>query len=255
MLFCIPKLRKKRKFNFRRCCRDLVRRGGSENEASRVYYLRRNSDMRETGPILDKNRRSFFRILTGCAGAAALSGCSEPRPEPAAKATAAEPARLLTENDKFDIAGRGEEIIQAAYDLGYKYEDEMKGCAQCTVAALQDAVDFVPADEGVFLASSCVDGGSTPAGISNCGSFTGAGMVIGHICGRSRENFAGGSELSRKLFRQVYERFNEAYGSVLCKDIRAASGADCPKVVGTTAKWTAEILLAQFAGYMPSKQG
>ena len=83
--------------------------------------------MRETGPILDKNRRSFFRILTGCAGAAALSGCSEPRPEPAAKATAAEPARLLTENDKFDIAGRGKAhpgsmtaAINLAIDLAEK---------------------------------------------------------------------------------------------------------------------------------------
>ena len=188
----------------------------------------------------DGERRRFFRILTGCAGAAAVGQCG---------AAEAAPTRLLTEKDRIDIGDRGEEIIKKAYDLGYKYEAEMKGCAQCTVAALQEAVDFVPADEAVFLASSCVDGGATPTGLSSCGSFNGAGIVIGHICGRSREDFSGGSALSRKLMRQVYDRFLSTYGSVLCKDIRAATGADCPRVVGTSAKWTAELLLAQFSGY------
>jgi hypothetical protein len=190
--------------------------------------------------VCDGGRRRFFRILTGCAGVAAVGQC---------KAEESAPPRVLREGDSVDVGGRGAEIIQKAYDLGYKYEAEMKGCAQCTVAALQDAVDFVPADNAVFLASSCVDGGATPTGIANCGSFTGAGIVIGHICGRSREEFSDGSALSHKLLRQVYERYSAAYGSVLCKDIRAASGADCPRVVGNGARWTAEVLLAQFSGY------
>ena len=80
--------------------------------------------------------------------------------------------KALDENVKIDIGDRGKEMIQKAYDLGYKYEDEHKGCARCTVAALQDAIDFIPEDDSLFRAASCLDGGATPTKLANCGSFT-----------------------------------------------------------------------------------
>jgi hypothetical protein len=196
-----------------------------------------------------KARRSFFQTIAGCLGLAA-AGCTattEPRPAPDTE-TAAIP---FAEGQQVALEISAEQVIERAYVLGERYEREMKGCAQCTVAALQDAVSFVPADHGVFLASSCVDGGATPTKNANCGSFTGAGMVIGNVCGRSRESFSGNSRLSHKLIRRLYDRYEEAYGSVLCKDIRAASGAQCPQVVGEAARWTAAILLEEFAGYSP----
>ncbi len=194
------------------------------------------------------HRRRFVQTIAGCFGLTA-AGCAAGRnPEPEPNAVSPLP---LSAGQQADVGVRAEEIIERAYALGEHYEAEMKGCAQCTVAALQDAVDFVPADDGVFLASSCVDGGATPTGIANCGSFTGAGMVIGHVCGRSRENFAGHAKLSHKLIRRLYDRYREAYGSVLCKDIRTATGGQCPRVVGNGARWTAAILLEEFAGYTP----
>jgi C_GCAxxG_C_C family probable redox protein len=165
-----------------------------------------------------------------------------------------EPGPMLRRGDRIDLAGREAAILEAAYQLGYEYEKRYGGCAQCTVAALQDALPFVPAEVGLFRGASCLDGGATPNGLQNCGSFTGAGMVIGYLCGRTRDEvFFGDKGLAQELIRQVYRRFEERYGSVLCKDVRAKAKADCPAVVGDAARCTAEILLETFADYRAPK--
>jgi len=184
-----------------------------------------------------QGRRGFVTAIAGCAGLlAARSAEAAPKTH-----------RVLTDADKIHIGDGGPAMIENAYKLGYSYEGKHGGCAQCTVAGLQDAVGFVPVDEGIFLAASCVDGGATNTGLANCGAFTGAGLVIGHLCGRSRENFSGGANLSHKLIRQVHAKFVEEYGSVLCREVRAASGKKCVEVVGRSAQWTAKILINQFA--------
>ena len=154
--------------------------------------------------------------------------------------------KVLNENDRIDIGDRGNEIIQKAYDLGYLYEEKHMGCARCTVASLQDAIDFLPADEELFRASSRLDGGSTPTNLANCGSFTGSGMVIGWMCGTQR---FGDNSLSHDLIHKVHKYYEEEYGSVICKEVRKSSNGKCPEVVGKAAKWTTEILLKQFTNY------
>jgi len=154
--------------------------------------------------------------------------------------------KVLEEKDRLDIGDKGKEIIQKAYSLGYLYEDKYKGCARCTVAALQDAIDFLPADVGLFRTASCLDGGATPTKMANCGAFTGSGMVIGWLCGTER---FGDNSLSHELIHKVYKCFEEEYGTVICKEVRKSADGKCPEVVGMAAKWTAEILLRQFAQY------
>ena len=153
---------------------------------------------------------------------------------------------VLDENDRFDIGDRSKEILQKAYDLGYRFEEKHKGCARCTVASLQDAIDFVPSDEGLFRTASCLDGGATPTKLANCGAFTGSGMFIGWVCGTER---FGDNKLSQNLIHKVHKRFEEEYGSVICKEVREKADSKCPDVVGKAAKWTAEILLKQFSNY------
>jgi len=148
----------------------------------------------------------------------------------------------------FDVDGREPEIIERAYRLGHRYEKEHGGCAQCTLAALQDAIPFLAADKGLFRGASALDGGATPNGLQNCGSFTGAGMAIGYLCGRRRNaKFEGTTKQSHKLIRKLYKQYEEHYGSVLCKDVREKAEHDCPEVVGLAAKWTAQILLDEFS--------
>jgi hypothetical protein len=161
----------------------------------------------------------------------------------------AKAAAILGKGDHVDLEAKPEELVEKAYQLGHEYEKKHGGCAQCTVAALQDALPFVDADEDVFRAASCLDGGATPTGLQNCGSFTGCGMIIGYLCGRTRNGqFHGSSGLAHKLLRKVYQRYVDEYGSVLCKDVRKGAEGDCPEVVGRAARWAAEALLEEFAG-------
>jgi len=160
----------------------------------------------------------------------------------------AEPDVPDQQQERFDVAGRGQEILEEAYRLGHQYEKQHGGCARCTLAALQDAIPFLAANMGLFHGASCLDGGATPSGIQNCGSFTGAGMVIGYLCGRGRNaKFEGTTRQSHDLMRKLYQQFEEHYGTVLCKDVREKAKGNCPEVVGLAAKWTAEILLGEFS--------
>jgi hypothetical protein len=191
------------------------------------------------------NRRELLRTMTAGLAYGLLQADAG-----GAEATGSDP--LLRRGDKLDVAGREAQILEDAFRLGHDYEKRHGGCCRCTVAALQDALPFLPADAGLFRAALCLDGGATPTGIQNCGGFTGAGIVLGYLCGRNRgESSLGDKGLSQELLRKVYRRYEQEYGSVLCKDVRAATKGDCPRVVGDAAKWTAEALLEVFADYRP----
>jgi C_GCAxxG_C_C family probable redox protein len=153
---------------------------------------------------------------------------------------------ILDNDTMIEIGDKGPKMIKKAYDLGYLYEEKHRGCARCIVAALQDAVDFLPSDKDLFRTASCLDGGATPTKLANCGAFTGAGMVIGWMCGTQR---FGDNILSHKLIHQVHNHFEEEYGSVICKQVRANAESRCPEVVANAAKWTAAVLLKQFTNY------
>ena len=154
--------------------------------------------------------------------------------------------KVLDKDDRFDIGDRGKDIIQKAHDLGFEYAKEHGSCARCTVASLQDAIDFIPEDEGLFRTASCLDGGATPTKVANCGAFTGAGMVIGWICGTGR---FGDNTLSHELIHKVHKRFEDDYGSVVCREVREIAHGNCPEVVARASQWTTEILLIQFTNY------
>jgi len=186
------------------------------------------------------NRRGLFQSTGICALTILLSqeaGCTQEH-QPKFK--------VFGEANKVDIGNKGKKIIEKAYKLGYDFEKNHGGCCRCTVAALQNSIDFVPEDKDLFRAASCLDGGATPAGIQNCGSFTGAGMVIGWLCGADK---FGNTKLSHRLIRQVYKQFETEYGTVLCKDVKKKMNRNCPEVVARAAKWTSEVLLRQFTNY------
>ncbi len=151
----------------------------------------------------------------------------------------------LQQGDHVDIGGSPEQIAEKAYQLGRDLQKKHGGCARCTVAALQEAMAFVPQDASLRRSASCLDGGATPRGVHSCGAFTGAGMFVGWLCGTAEFEKP---DLARKLLTQVYQQFESRYGSVLCKDVRPTAAGDCPNVVGLAAQWTAEAVLSQFAG-------
>ncbi len=189
-------------------------------------------------------RRDVLRLAAGGAGAVVLTGCSnESRCEDTAGSEEVAGEHRVADSEMEDA----KETVEKAYRLGHEYEKQYGGCAQCTLAALQDAVPFLAKDVNVFRAASALDGGATPTGLQNCGSFTGAGMAIGSYCGRSRKGeFEGTTRKAHDLIRKLYRHFEEHYGSVLCKDVREKAEKNCPEVVGLAAKWTAQILADEF---------
>ncbi len=88
------------------------------------------------------------------------------------------------------------------------------------------------------MAGGCLHGGATATRNANCGAFTGAGIVIGSLCGRRRDQLGDRSagQLCTTLFRRVATRFEETYGSVLCKDVRARAAEKCDEVVGRAGR-------------------
>ncbi len=190
-------------------------------------------------------RRAFLGGAVGTMGTLLVGGSALGKADapPAGKEV------ILKKGDHVRLDGEPQAIIQRAYELGRKYEGKFGNCAQCTLAALQDALPFVPKDKGLFRAACGLDGGSTPVGVQNCGSFTGAAMVLGYLSGRTRneKGFHGGTGLTHRLTHRLYERFKKEYGTVLCRDVRKAGKGKCPEIVGRGARWAAEVLLEQFS--------
>jgi hypothetical protein len=185
---------------------------------------------------LPASRRAFLSLAT------ASSACCLP-------ALGAQGATALTEKDRIDIGGKGKEIIQKAYELGRDYHAKYGSCSQTSLAAIQDSVPFVPKDEMLVMAAGPLSGGATRTRNASCGAFTGCGLAIGSVCGRTRANFGGKAPLAGELLLQVHDKFVEAYGDVLCNNIRTKVDGKCPEVVGKAAAWAVEVLLKQFAGY------
>jgi len=187
------------------------------------------------------------RFLAGAAGAA---GSLLVRSNSLAKGpTSGSPAAAaLKKGSRLQIDGAPQALIQKAYDLGHRYEGKYGNCCQCTLAALQDALPFVPNNVNLFRAGCGLDGGSTPVGVQNCGSFTGAAMIMGYLTGRWRDDngFIGGTGLSHRLTHRLYVRYKEHYGTVLCQDVRKGVGGNCPEVVGRATRWAAEIIIEEF---------
>ncbi len=155
-------------------------------------------------------------------------------------------------------------VLQKAYDLGYRYERAYRGCAQCVMAALQDALQ-IP-NEAVFKAMSGLAGGGALLGDSGCGAYVGGIAFLSGLRGRERSDFADSQQLRFASFangRKLHDRFMAEYGTVVCRELHTklfgrpyflpdpdevkkfndAGGHDrvCTDVCGKAARWVAEI--------------
>ena len=158
-----------------------------------------------------------------------------------------------------------EEIKEKAYQLGFENEAEYRGCGQCAVGALQDALGI--SDPNVFKAASGFAGGIGLAGDSACGAYVGGVMIMSGYLGREKDNFGDPERVRFKSFdlaRQLHDLILKEFGSVNCHDIHNhiygrpyylwdsdqmtkfddAGGhtTGCPRVVGTIARLTIQVL-------------
>lgn len=156
---------------------------------------------------------------------------------------------------------------ERAYQAGRDYERTYYGCAQCTVAALQDTFDR--RDDAVFRAATGLAGGGGLCCDGSCGAYNGAVMFLGQLAGRERDDFGDSDGVRLRtaaMVRELRQRFLDRYGSVTCRDVQTrmmgrpyyladpedfrrfhdagAHDVHCPEVVGTAARWAAEIVEA-----------
>lgn len=158
--------------------------------------------------------------------------------------------------------------LQRIYDLGFAYERDYRGCAQCVIAALQDGLGIRnPDTDAIFKSATVLSGGVASETDGHCGAYSGGAMVIAYHSGRERENFADPERIRMKtsnLVGKLHARFIKEYGTVTCSGIHikimgrpfyikdseerekfeeAGGHLDkCTRVVGLASKWTAEIL-------------
>lgn len=162
-------------------------------------------------------------------------------------------------------------MIQRAFDLGFQYERDYRGCAQCAIAGMYDAMEIK--NDAVYKAGSGLAGGGGECTTGNCGGYTGASMVLATFFGRTKEEEAtedgrADKYVSFRMTRALHDKFQEKYGSVICSGVQKAlydgrsfdlrdddqkqafrdAGAHhdddkCCMAVGDGAKWGMEILL------------
>lgn len=164
-----------------------------------------------------------------------------------------------------------EAMLQKAYELGFEYERDYRGCAQCAIAGMHDAMGIK--NDAVYKAGSGLAGGGGECTDGNCGGYTGASMVMASFFGREREyspTVEGRADKyeSFRMTRALHDKYVEKYGSVLCSGVQKAvyngrhfdlrkddekeafraAGAHhdddkCCAAVGDGARWGLEILL------------
>jgi C_GCAxxG_C_C family probable redox protein len=160
------------------------------------------------------------------------------------------------------------EVAEKAYRLGKEYEKTYRGCSQCVIAALQDAMSI--RNGNIFKAATGLAGGTGLACDSGCGAYIGAVLVLSLLVGRERNNFSDPEGIrfkTHELVRKFRKKFIQEYGSVICRDIQnkilgryyylpdpqefekfhnaGAHDVHCPEVVGKAAKWMTEIILEE----------
>jgi len=162
------------------------------------------------------------------------------------------------------MKNKKDEILNKAFELGKKYEQECTGCAQTAVAAIFESLGIW--NEDVFRAASGLADGLGLTGDGSCGALVGSSMVIGYLFGRGREDFKDMYKpmKSYTLVKKLHDKYVKQYGSCRCFDVqektmgrtfnlwnademkeafKAGMMENCSTLVGNVAKLATKIIL------------
>jgi C_GCAxxG_C_C family probable redox protein len=163
-----------------------------------------------------------------------------------------------------------ENIIEHAFSLGLEYEKKITCCCQCTIAAIQDALEV--RNDAVFKAGSGLTAGGGLSCEGSCGGFTGGVMVMSSVFGRRRGKWDADrkdKDCAHRMARALLAKFNQEYGGSLCKTVHhsifgrefdlldipdreafeklGAHVDKCTSVVGKAAAWATELILEELS--------
>ena len=117
-----------------------------------------------------------------------------------------------------EIKKRKKEIGDKAYKLGFKYEQDYHGCAQCVVAAVQDIFEII--NDDIFKTMTGCGGGGGGLCNGSCGAYIGGIVMLSWLRGREKADFSK-VDVSETyaLVRKLHQKFIDKYGAVICRDI------------------------------------
>ena len=81
-----------------------------------------------------------------------------------------------------------QEFLEKAYKLGFQGEHNVRGCAQCAIAAVMDALEIQ--NDIVYKSASGLAGGAGECIDGNCGGVSGGIIAMSMFFGRTREEEA-----------------------------------------------------------------
>jgi len=168
----------------------------------------------------------------------------------------------------------GSKRAQTAYETAKNSEKKFKGCAQCTVLGIQEAIGVQKDD--VLEAATSLSGGGLRTAEGSCAAYMGCLMMLGTVLGRKRNEMDNRQKVlsNFEVAYKLRKKFLAEYGSVICKDIQnkiygryfymadpdewnkfenAGGHGDngAPEVVGKAARWMVEIM--EEAKLLPDK--
>jgi len=160
-----------------------------------------------------------------------------------------------------------QQLLDKAYELGVKCDQNSQSCSQCTVATLHELLGF---DDVIVKVASSSCGGQAGQAVGTCGALIGGTIVLDYFFGRPVEDISYTDIVkppweAMEVAKVLYDRYIREYGTIICPHIQAqlfgrhfyfpdpedmekfekAGGHEdkCPHVVGNAARWVMEILL------------
>jgi len=159
-----------------------------------------------------------------------------------------------------------ESMIRKAFERGFQYEQTYRGCAQCTIAAVQDTLEIQ--NDFVFKSASGFAAGCGLLRDGVCGGYSGGIMMMSLFFGRRRDKFDSDRENNYRSYHMacsLHEKFDAEYGSIICQEIHkkifgrsfdlwnieeknkfeeaGAHREKCTTVVANASAWVTEIIL------------
>ena len=163
-----------------------------------------------------------------------------------------------------------QQVLDKAYEQGFEGERNVRGCAQCAIAAVQDATGI--RNDFVYKSASGLAGGAGECTDGICGGYSGGIISMSLFFGRTRQEEAtekgrADKYVSFRMAAALHDKFMEKYGTVICAQIHKKifgrsfdlrddeqkqqfrdAGAHerddaCCAVVGDGARWATELIL------------
>ncbi len=161
------------------------------------------------------------------------------------------------------------EAMEKAFQLGFESEKNRMSCSQSSFHAVTTVLGYK--NPQLFKSIAALQGGGADSGQNSCGAFCGPLVLFSFFFGRDYPQWEKGEMTLKASFlgEKLLKKFQEAYGSAVCKNIQmhcigfptqfvkdgdldqkafdkfeAHDGHElvAPAVVGRASAWAVEIL-------------